>query len=865
LAEPAREPIPWVADFERDPSGAVDELLRGIADVAPYERAEPVDVLLMLFGGLSAEDRRRSALDGALSAWLSSRRKDDPERRRVYGMNRYVDELVQALVGVYRLLLPETAKLLRRDLSSFEIWLRSLYLGPGRDPAGELWRAMALTQSDRSLVEDWYRICEQARGALPGHWVDIGLLGLQRLPEPGGRTAAGTLGPEVLGGLFRWASRLPRGPVSRKAFQRRLATLMVLYPRAPKRWRELAQPLLERYPGAAFREWLEGAGLRLEKGAGRTSSFPALPPKHRRDRLLERLDREPAARLLPEIWSLVRDYERHAEATGETEFVSKTALNFSGRLRRSAPYEALRLARLAHRWEPSSPYCWSQWAEALKAIGDAARAEVVYWEAIRRFPENEVARNALAHLLAKSGRLEEAEALFRETMERFPETEVARNALADLLAKSGRSEEAETLLLETVKRFQEDDVARNALADLLAKSGHIERAEALLLETVKRSPKDDVARNALADLLARSGRRAEAERLYRETMKVFPGDRVAFQALAFWLLRWDRVAEAQDLYFQIRARFADDDYTRKLAEQLALSQEGWQGEIEAPDFSTREPERTVHEHDAPQIPSTVADGTRAEAESATELERAPGGDRGEKAAGEQARDELEPASQLAADEIAEPQSTHGRATSRREGESSDLEIASQLLSNAIVSRADLRLRSGENGAVRRQALADVVEVLAANQERVYPRLILSLYDAERRRLLVEQVEAFPHAYPLRFVAARETGTAEAWERLLGDFGEHAPITLLGRIASQNGGADPHDARRLARWVEGGNGSRRGFEAFAADRLRRWLGEAALETWGTELLRRLGEHREEVEILLGSALRRTADETVSGPS
>lgn len=261
VAEPALEQVPWLGHFKRDPAGALDELLRGIADVAPYERAEPVDVLLALFGSLPKEDPPWLALDRALSSWLVSRRKDDPEVRRRYGLSRYVDELIQALVAVYRLPLPETAAMLHRELTSFDVWLHDLYLGPARDPAGELWRVMAQTQRDRSLLEEWYRLCEEAGRSLPEHWIDIGLLGLRRLPQPGDREPSGTLEVEVLDGLFRWAARLPPGSASHEAFERRFATLLVLYPRAPARWRQLVHPLLSRDPRAPFLEWLNGIGF----------------------------------------------------------------------------------------------------------------------------------------------------------------------------------------------------------------------------------------------------------------------------------------------------------------------------------------------------------------------------------------------------------------------------------------------------------------------------------------------------------------------------------------------------------------------------------------------------------------------------
>lgn len=86
-----------------------------------------------------------------------------------------------------------------------------------------------------------------------------------------------------------------------------------------------------------------------------------------------------------------------------------------------------------------------------------------------------------------------------------------------------------------------------------------------------------------------------------------------------------------------------------------------------------------------------------------------------------------------------------------------------------------------------------------------------------------------------------------------------PLTLLGRITASNGSADPDDAARLAAWSEQGNGSRQSFDAFLAERVRQWLGEAADDAKVPALLRHLATHRREARILVEDGLRRAADE------
>lgn len=331
--------LPWMQHFDAEPDVALDELLRGVAEIAPYERAEAAELLALLFGGLAAE-------------------------------------------------------LLRERLEEFASWLASLYLAPSRDPAAELWRVLALMQPDRRFLETWYRLCDEAGRGLPETYLDLGILGLRRLPGEDGSELSGPT-TELLAGLFRWAVHLHPGDANRKAFQRRLRALMALYPLAPNTWRGLIRPLLShRYRDAPFAEWFAGVGLQLGGGGKSNGRVPHLPLASRREGLLKRIGREPLDQLLHEIRALLDDYERYAEATGEDDSFVKSACNFGNRLKDQAPAVALALARAANRWRPSDEHAWTLWAEALVRLGRKEEAEEVYWEAVRRFPWDEVSLGA---------------------------------------------------------------------------------------------------------------------------------------------------------------------------------------------------------------------------------------------------------------------------------------------------------------------------------------------------------------------------------------------------------------------------------------------------------------------------------------
>jgi len=451
---------PWLAGFRQKPDTALDELLRGIAFISPYERAGSADVLVTFFSALNDGDPLLKSLDQTLTKWLKKRRQDGPAVRHVYGVDRYLEELIQALSAVYRLLLPLTADYLRKNLTYYQGWLVPLNKGPGQDPASELWRVMALIQPDRRFLKDWYHLCAEAGYTLPINYLSLGLLGLRMMPEENGEQS-GRLKTELLAGLFRWASRLQDNRPNQRVFIRQIRMIKVLYPRILKIWRERLAPLIQQYKetGAAFLPWLEKAGIK-NITTNRIKGAISLPASARRENLFMRLRQEKFQDILPDIRKLITEYERYAEATGYSDYLVKTACNFSGRLLKKSPSYALELARTANRWQPSNPVSWSLLARALEKLYKDELAEIVYWEAMRRFPENVYFRTQLSGLLVRSrvGRQEVAEKLLWETMDRFPDNEVCRVALAELLAKSGREKEAEDILRKTMGDFPDNEV-----------------------------------------------------------------------------------------------------------------------------------------------------------------------------------------------------------------------------------------------------------------------------------------------------------------------------------------------------------------------------------------------------------------------
>ena len=246
---------PWLATFERAPVRAFGDLLAGYARIPPYERADAPDAARMLFGPLPPDDPARVALGPAILAWLQQRRREPPPaaapRRQ-----RWVREICEAFEIVWLLDVSDAAAALRRHYAAWNEWTARFVLSPARDAHAEYWRMLALTQpllartgavnQADALLPLWLDICRQAGDPLPRHYLELGLLGLRRVPP----SPAGSEAPFVTG-LAHWA--MEQNPPQAE-FLSEWRALKALYPRPPQRWRELIGRLLG---AAAFR----GAGI----------------------------------------------------------------------------------------------------------------------------------------------------------------------------------------------------------------------------------------------------------------------------------------------------------------------------------------------------------------------------------------------------------------------------------------------------------------------------------------------------------------------------------------------------------------------------------------------------------------------------
>jgi hypothetical protein len=76
--ELVRPDHPWLGEFERDPETTFDRIVRGVALIPPYGRADALTVIPSLFEPLEPADPLLSLLDRAARSWIDHWRRKLP-------------------------------------------------------------------------------------------------------------------------------------------------------------------------------------------------------------------------------------------------------------------------------------------------------------------------------------------------------------------------------------------------------------------------------------------------------------------------------------------------------------------------------------------------------------------------------------------------------------------------------------------------------------------------------------------------------------------------------------------------------------------------------------------------------------------
>lgn len=537
---------PWVERFAAmEPDHQIemlDLLLRDIADVPPYSRALPRDTLAAIFGGLPETDPVLVGLDRAMAAWLDIRRRWSAKERRDYGLHHFVTDMDQALSTVVALPLSNARDWVCRDFLDLMHWATPISF----DPTGRLDVSIAETRAaiqvnnaaapgTGGLRHYWLRVAERAAGSDERPLLNAALLGLSRLPD----RPAGQVPRDVITGLVRWARRLNGIPRDQAAFIQKWHATRARYPVGPSTWSNLWQDVVvvdhDRDPEPFYLDWVKALDPKIfVRRRHKTVSFEA---PSRQD--LERVVRDVLAKgdaELDRFRNFMTRYEDVARGTGDPHLLL-VATSFAGRkLIGRYPEEVLALARRVLAWAPNNPQAWSLRARALQRLGRPDLAEAVFWEAVRRLPDNPALRVDLANLRAAAGAEAEAERLLRDARDANPDNEPSAVELARLLARTGYDAEAEQILRDLHHAKADNEHVAVELARLLARTGRIGEGEIILRTFVEEGPQDPIALYTLVELLIAQGK--PAQELRDTYVERFDNDR--------WSHTLDRLLENGD-------------------------------------------------------------------------------------------------------------------------------------------------------------------------------------------------------------------------------------------------------------------------------------------------------------------------------
>lgn len=404
---------PWIAVFEADPETSYDRFIRGYAEVPPYERADAPDAARMLFGPLAAEDPARAKLGAAITAWLNARRREPiPSDRRKRG--RLIREISESFEIIRALEPGEAALWVHNNRIRLMDWTSRLVESPARDARAAFLLTLAVTQAVvdvEDLTRLWMDICREAGGVLPGEYLDVGLMGLRRLPKMAHQTAEAPW----LAGLAQWA--MSQEP-SDQEFAAEWLALKRVYPRQPGQWRKEIAALLrtKQYRDAEIESPAWWACDPQMAVMGRPNFRPAdgyrSPMPDETNALIERVETTPYDEVAAAIETFTQSHIRFARATGINqhlvEAMHRLGIALVATRDVTACDRAVGLAHLALHWQPFNAHAWTLWADALETRDAVAASEIVRREHIRRLPFNIDARTQLAEMLIALDRCEEA-------------------------------------------------------------------------------------------------------------------------------------------------------------------------------------------------------------------------------------------------------------------------------------------------------------------------------------------------------------------------------------------------------------------------------------------------------------------------
>ncbi|PPD41907.1 MAG: hypothetical protein CTY16_15415 [Methylobacter sp.] len=529
----------WADELRQEPKQAVADLLRGAADIAPFERVAAHEFLLAvlprnsrnirqpLLGERSTETAETDTdlpayIDTGLSAWLLAQRQVAlPPTRK---LSAYAAQVCEALQWPLFFNLPQTLVALRSERVLWLSWLASLNLSAYRDPEYDYWQVLAAHQTDDSLQFFWQSFVVEAGRLRSARYLNLGLLALARLPLSD-EDSLRNLRLQVQSLINRYQRRKGWGVAAQEELAQSLQGVMVRNPSMnAANYRAFLAELLA--PLGDHKTLSVLALLGLEKAAmqHRISTLPKPSGKLSPPALTDATDQAVRAvresKNLAQAWHaispLLSAHEDYLHKSGDAYYFVRTLDCCARVLCKKYPIHdpeiqarLFQLIHLALRVEEEDPRLWMLWGLTLRQAGQPQRARWVLWEMTRRFPNQLPCRVDLARLLVDSGSPDDqsqAQRLLRQVLQLDPENLHAHSTLAQLAIRRKDWPQALTHAQEGLRI----DPSDGASAILLAKAhswrdepGDLQTAINRLQHFVDKCPGNVKAEDYLRRLLQR--------------------------------------------------------------------------------------------------------------------------------------------------------------------------------------------------------------------------------------------------------------------------------------------------------------------------------------------------------------------------
>ncbi|MDP1644636.1 MAG: hypothetical protein Q8L71_03915 [Thiobacillus sp.] len=455
----------WADTLRQEPRQAVADLLRGAADISPYERVAPHEFLLAVLPRgnrlvnqtLLGEPRTGSTetdttadlpdlLDTGLSAWLLAQREAALPPARKLGA--YAAQVCEALQWPLYFALPQTRAVLQADRAQWLRWLSSLTLSAYRDPEYDYWQVLA-AQRDDNLQFFWQSFVAEAGRTRSSRYLNLGLLALAKLPLSDDDSLR-NLRLQVQALVNRYQHRKAWGTPAQEELAENLRSVMARNPSMDEgNYRAFLSALLAPLGEDKAASVLSLVGLAsvAQRYAGAVSSsiYKLNPPGLT-------LETDQAVRAvresgnLAQAWKVIRPllnaHEDFMHKSGDARYfvpnLDRCVRALCGKYSLRDPEIRERLfewIHLALRMDADDPRLWMLWELALRKADQPQRAQWVLWEMTRRFPDNLHCRLDLARMLAESDTPDDqaqAHRLLQQVLQLNPDDLHAYSTLAQL-------------------------------------------------------------------------------------------------------------------------------------------------------------------------------------------------------------------------------------------------------------------------------------------------------------------------------------------------------------------------------------------------------------------------------------------------